>query len=404
MSFLDRLFGREKRAAVRSDDAYLASFFGQRAGLGAAVDPARASGLSVAHACVSSICQNLAAVPLNLYRRAEDGGRERAADHPLYGVLHDMANPNMTAFEAREVLMASVLITGNAFARIDWNGRGQVAALWPIDTGSVAVERLPSGRLRYRVSTGAASSDVLLQDEMLHLRYRLDRSGVIGLSPIAIARETFALALQQQETAAKQAANSFKPEGALVFPSPIAGQQRQQVLDQLEAKINATNGTRGVLVLDGGTDWKSFSFSARDAEFLESRKLTNLDICRVWGVPPTVVGITDHATYSNTDQESRALVVRCLAPMAKRIEQAMNAALLTADARKSLFIEHDLAGLLRGDMAARYAAYAVGRNGGWLSVNEVRAWENLPKIEGGDDYLSPLNMTAAGAEQGERGE
>lgn len=404
MSLLDRLFGREKRAAVRSDDAYLAGFFGQRAGLGAAVDPARASGLSVAHACINNICQNLAAVPLNLYRRAEDGGRERASDHPLYAALHDMANPNMTAFEAREVLMASVLITGNAFARIEWNGRGQVAALWPIDPGSVAVERLPSGRLRYRVSTGAASTEVLLQDEILHLRHRLDRGGVMGLSPIAIARETFNLALQQQQTAAKQAANSFKPEGALIYPGLITDEQRGALAATLEKKLNSNDYTRGIFVLDSGMEWKSFSFSSRDAEFLESRKLTNLDICRVWGVPPTVVGITDHATYSNTDQESRALVVRCLAPMAKRIEQAMNAALLTADARKSLFIEHDLAGLLRGDMAARYAAYAVGRNGGWLSVNEVRAWENLPKIDGGDDYLSPLNMTAAGAEQGERGE
>jgi len=146
------------------------------------------------------------------------------------------------------------------------------------------------------------------------------------------------------------------------------------------------------MVLDGGADWKSFSMSAKDAEFLDSRKLTNLDICRVFGVPPTVAGITDNATYSNTDQESRALVVRCLAPMAKRIEQAMNVALLPTIARQTLFIEHDLSGLLRGDMQARYAAYQVGRQWGWLSPNEIRGLENMPAIEGGDEYLSPLNM------------
>lgn len=397
MSLINRILGREKRAAIQSDDPYIAEWFGLRGGIGGYVDPGRASGIAVAHACIAIVSQNLAAMPLNLYRRSEDGGRERATEHPLYSVLHDMANPSMTAFEAREALLAALMVAGNAFARLEWNGRGQVSGLYPLDPGKVAVERLESGRLRYRVSGDGGGVRVYLQEEMLHLRYRLARDGVMGLSPIQIARETFNLALTQQDTASKQAAKSFLPEGALVFPTVIGKEQRQTVLDKLETKVNSDLATRGVLVLDGGTDWKSFSFSSKDAEFLESRKLTNLDICRIWGVPPTVAGITDNATYSNSDQESRALVVRCLAPMARRIEQAMNAALLTTEARRSLFIEHDLAGLLRGDMKARYDAYSVGRNGGWLSVNEIRGWENMPKVDGGDDYLSPLNMTQAGS-------
>lgn len=399
MSLINRILGREKRAAIQSDDPYLAEWFGLRGGIGGYVDPGRASGIAVAHACIAIVSQNLAAMPLNLYRRSDDGGRERATDHPLYSVLHDMANPSMTAFEAREALLASLMVAGNAFARLEWDRRGQVTGLFPLDPGKVAVERLESGRLRYRVSGDGGGVRVYLQEEMLHLRYRLARDGVMGLSPIQIARETFNLALKQQDTASKQAAKSFLPEGALVFPTVIGKDQRQTVLDKMEAKVNSDLATRGVLVLDGGTDWKSFSFSSKDAEFLESRKLTNLDICRIWGVPPTVAGITDNATYSNSDQESRALVVRCLAPMARRIEQAMNAALLTAEGRKTLFIEHDLAGLLRGDMKARYDAYSVGRNGGWLSVNEIRGWENMPKVDGGDEYLSPLNMTQAGAEE-----
>ncbi|WP_275789787.1 phage portal protein [Pararhizobium gei] len=397
MSLINRILGREKRAAIKSDDPYLAEWFGLRGGIGGYVDPGRATGIAVGHACIAIVSQNLAAMPLNLYRRSNDGGRERATDHPLYSVLHDMANPNMTAFECREVLLASVMVNGNAFARLEWNGRGQVSALFPLDPGNVAVEKLDSGRLRYRVSNAAGGVRVYLQEEILHLRYRLARDGVMGLSPIQMARETFNLALTQQETAGKQAAKSFLPEGALVFPNIIGKDQRQTVLDKLETKVNSDLSTRGVLVLDGGTDWKSFSFSSKDAEFLESRKLTNLDICRIWGVPPTVAGITDNATYSNSDQESRALVVRCLAPMARRVEQAMNASLLTVESRKSLFVEHDLAGLLRGDMKARYDAYSVGRNGGWLSVNEIRGWENMPNIDGGDEYLSPLNMTEAGA-------
>lgn len=393
MSFLNRLLKRETRSAIKSDDPYLAEWFGSRGGIGGYVDTNRASGMAVAHACISTVTQNLAAMPLNLYRRSENGGRVKASEHPLYAVLHDMANPFQTAFETREMLLASLMIAGNAYARLEWNGRGQVTALYPIDAGKVSVETLESGRVRYRVS-GKSGSRIYLQEEILHLRYRLARDGVMGLSPIQIARETFSLALTQQETASKQAQKSFLPEGALVFPQVIGKDQRKDVLDKMEAKVNSDLATRGVLVLDGGTEWKSFSFSSKDAEFLDSRKLTNLDICRIWGVPPTVAGITDNATYSNTDQESRALVVRCLAPMAKRVEQAMNAALLTTDSRKSLFIEHDLAGLLRGDMKARYESYRIGRDGGWLSQNEIRGWENMPEIDGGNEYLSPLNMTA----------
>jgi len=396
MNLFDRILGRETRSqTVKSSDSFIAEFFGQRGGIQGHVDTQRAGGLATAHACTSIISQNLASIPLNLHRRAENGGRERATDHPLYGVLHDMANPQMTAFEARELMTVSLLQTGNSYARIEWNGRGQVKELYPLDPGSVTVERLESGRLRYRVTDPRGGVRVYLQEEILHLRYRLARDGVMGLSPIQLTRETFNTALTQQETAAKQAQKSFRPEGAVVFPNSI-GSGKEGVLARLREKIKENSSTAGVLVLDGGADWKSFSFSSKDAEFLESRKLTNLDICRVFGVPPTVAGITDNATYSNTDQESRALVVRCLAPMARRIEQAMNAALLTSESRKTLFIEHDLAGLLRGDLKARYEAYKIGREWGWLSPDEIRGWENMPEIEGGNEYLSPLNMTVLG--------
>ena len=219
MISLSRIFRRESRASIKSDDPYIAEWFGLRGGVGGYVDPGRASGIAVAHACIAIVSQNLAAMPLNLYRRADNGGRERATEHPLYAVLHDMANGSMTAFEAREYLNASLMIHGNAYARIEWNGRGQAFALYPLDTANVAVERLPSGRLRYRVSTNGGGTQILLQEEVLHLRYRLARDGVMGLSPVQLARDTFNLALTQQETAGKQAGRSFRPEGALVFPA-----------------------------------------------------------------------------------------------------------------------------------------------------------------------------------------
>ena len=398
MRFIDRLLGRGKPTETRiaSSDPYLAEWFGLNSATGGYVDVQRASGLATAGACVSLISQTLASVPLNLYRRTGNGGRDKATGHPLHLALHDMPNPTMTAFEAREMMIVSLLTTGNAYAALEWNGRGEVSKMTPLDSGSVAVERLESGRLRYRVTNPAGGIRIYLQDEILHLRYRIGRDGVMGISPIQLARETFALALSQQDTATGLASKGNRPAGALVFPEKIGQAGKEGALAKLQAKVEADTITSNVLVLDGGVDWKSFSMTAKDAEFLESRKLTNLDICRIWGVPPTVVGILDHGTYSNVEMESRALVVRCLAPMARRIEQAMNAALLAAGSRKTLFIEHDLAGLLRGDMKARYEGYRIGREWGWLSPNEIRSWENLPGIPDGDEYLSPLNMTTVG--------
>lgn len=399
MTFVSRLFGWEKRAAVTTADPYLAEFFGQGGGVLSNADPIRASGTAVAHRCVMLISELLASVPLHVYRRGERGQRDRAADHPAYSVLHDMPNLLHTAFDLRQSLIAAILTQGNAYAEIERNGRGQVTGLHPLNPGTVTVERLRSGRLRYIVS--GAPAKVLLQDEVLHIRYRLAPDGVMGQSPIQIGRDTFNLALSQHETAAKQAAKGFRPEGAVVFAQSINPNQKADVLDKLRQKIERNDSTSGVLVLDGGADWKPFAFSSKDAEFLESRKLTALDICRIYGVPPSAAGITDNATYSNIGEESRALVQRCLAPMARRIEQSMNMALLTEDGRKHFFIEHDLAGLLRGDMAARYEAYRIGRDGGWLSRNEIRRTENMPEIDGGDDYLTPLNMATSGMQGGE---
>ncbi len=400
MNWFTKIIGRENRGEpVKISDPYLGEFFNQSGRYGGTVSNDRASGLATANACISIISTTLASMPLNLYQRTANGGREKAVEHPLYAALHNQPNQTMTAFELREMLLVSLLINGNAYAKLSWNGRGQVYALDPINPANVSVERLESGRLRYRVSKPGGGTEILLQDEMLHIRNRIANDGVMGISPVHHARDTFALALAQQDTANNQADKGNRPEGVLTFPNVMSAENKNRALAALEAKINNNGKAGGVLLLDGGVKWEPMAFSSKDAEFLESRKLTNLDICRIWGVPPTVARILDHGTYSNVESESKALVVRCLAPMAKRIEQAMNIALLTPEARKNRFIEHDLAGLLRGDLQARYEAYRVGREWGWLSSNEIRGWENLPEIESGDEYLSPLNMAPLGERQ-----
>ncbi len=391
-------FGKKTEERIASSDPYLGEFLGAR--WTARADIEKASGLAVAHRAVQTIAENLAAMPLKVFREAENDDREPAKDHPLYGVLHDQMNGRQTAFEGREMLIASMLIHGNAFARIERNGRGQVVALYPLVAGSVTVELLKNGRIRYKHALPDGGTEVLLQEECLHLRYR-SADGILGMSPIQIAAGTFGLAIAQQDQAGAAAENAFRPAGALVFPDKLgsgtgAG-SKEDVIQKFRDRFVGQLKAGEVIVLDGGADFRTFQFSARDSEFLESRKLSNLDIARVYGVPPSIVGITDNSTYSNAEAESRALVIRCLAPTAKRIETAMSAALLSPESRKTFMIEHDMSGLLRGDLVTRYNAYRVGREGGWLNVNTIRSFENLSNIgPEGETYVQPLNMGIVG--------
>jgi HK97 family phage portal protein len=396
MSLLNRILGRvrELRSASLKSFDYWNNKFVRLEGFGH-VSPDAASGHAVALRCIQTIGENLSMVPCRLYRRAEKGGRTPASDHPLYDVLHDQFHEGLTAFDGREFLIASVLIHGNGYARIERNAAGQVTALYPYPAGSVSYERRPSGRIRYTAHRPEGGTDILLDGEMLHLRYRRAADGIAGLSPITMARATFAMALAQQTTAEAQAVNAFRPAGMLVFPQAVAPAALEASKTRFKDLVLGAAKANEIVVMDGGLEWKPFTLPAKDMEFLESRKLSNLDIARIFGCPPTAVGIPDNATYSNVEQESRALVVRCLAPMARRIEQELMLDLLSSEGRRALFIEHDLQGLLRGDQTARYQAYQIGRQNGWLSANEIRAWENMDEIDGGDEYLSPLNMRPA---------
>jgi HK97 family phage portal protein len=389
LSFLARRFGAEQRS-VSSSDPYLAEYLGLR-GNAASVDASRAGGVPVAYRCIQSKAEAVASVPLRVYRRLPDGGREAVTDIPLARVLGENFNGEITAFEGREALSAWTDLHGNAFARIETNGRGQVTALHPLLPGSTAIERLRSGRLRYRHTDTDGRLVILLAEEVLHIRHRT-RDGVTGLSPLTWAREAISLTLDQQEHAGSMMRNGSRFSGALVFQG-VAPKQIEDLREWFARHYVGPDKAGKVIVLDGAADFKPFSMSATDAEFLESRKLSNLEIARLYGVPPTIAGIPDHATYSNVTQESRAFVARCLAPWARRIENAANRALLTESQRREFFIEHDLSGLLRGDIDARFEAYRIGREGGWLSANDIRRTENMGPIDGGDGYLQPMNMT-----------
>lgn len=390
-------FNMEKRAAEPAPvDPYLAGWPGYPPAWGGVSSDALLSNSAVAVRCVNLRSEMLASVGLFVFRRTSDGGRQRADDLSLYPVLHDLMNPQMTAYEGREFLIRSLDLHGNAYARIERDNRGQVTALYPLDPGMVSVERLDNGRLRYKHTDARGGLQTYIQDEMLHVRGP-SRDGMMGVSAIQFGRGAMSLRVSQAETATALVANGLRPSGVMSFDERLVGDARVKIREAVADRLQGATNAGQLLIMDGGAKYTPMSWSAEDAEFLASQKLSNEDVARLFGVPPTSVGITDKATYSNTEQEARSLVANCLGPLASRVEAAMLRCLLTEEGRRTLYIEHDLAALLKGDVAARFEAYRIGREIGALSPNDIRRRENETPIPGGDVYHQPANWIALGA-------
>jgi HK97 family phage portal protein len=383
-------------------DPYWANFAAMR-GIGSPSPDNVLSNLATAARCVALRSEILASVPLFLYRRDASGGRERASDLPLYSCLHDISNASQSAFEFRELLIRSLDLYGNFFARIERNARGQVTSLWPISNGDVEVQKLPNGRLRYKVFLGSRN-ETFLQEEVLHVRGP-SRDGVVGQSPISIARGSLSLALQHAATAASFSSNGLRPGGLLSYPQNLDKDQVQQVRDRVNDAVGGPFNSGKLLVVNGGAKYEALSFSPEDSQFLEQRKLANEDVCRVFGVPPTCAGILDRGTFSNVEQEAASLVQNCLGPLCKRVETSLARCLLTDVGRRTLYIEHELDGLLRGDVKSRFESYRLAREIGVYSSNDIRRKENEPPIPGGDTYSEPVNWAPLGtAPQGAQGQ
>jgi HK97 family phage portal protein len=353
------------------------------------------SNFAVAARCVAIRSELTASVPLKLYRRMPDGTRQRVTDNPLADVLSDLANPLTTAYECREFLVRSLDLYGNAFARIERNGGGQVSALWPLEASRVQVERLETGRLRYRYS-GARGAEVILLEDMLHIRASSE-DGLLGRSPLSIARGSFELGMTLNETAHTQAASGFKPAGILMYPGNLSEDARNRVRNSFHEQANGPRKAGRTPVLEEGLKYQQLSFAPLEAQLLESRNTSNADVCYAFNLSPAILGLNESVSYGSAQQAAQDLVTNALAPLCARIEQAMQRCLLSSEARRNLIIEHDLSGLLRGDATSRWTAYRTAREIGVMSAKEIRATENLGPMDPADDY-APLRSAPAQAE------
>ena len=354
--------------------------------------------MTAVYSCVRILAEAIAGLPLHVYRYNSDGGKEKAIDHSLYLILHDEPNPEMSSFVFRETLMTHLLLWGNAYAQIIRNSKGEVMALYPLMPNKMSVDRDENGQLYYQYlrstdEVGGKNETVILKPtDVLHIP-GLGFDGLVGYSPIAMAKNAIGLAIATEEYGAKFFANGAAPSGVLEHPGTIKDPQR--VREAWQSQFGGSQNSGKIAVLEEGMKYTPISISPEQAQFLETRKFQINEIARIFRVPPHMVGDLKKSSFSNIEQQSLEFVKYTLDPWVIRWEQSIMRTLLTPEEKKSYFVKFNLEGLLRGDYQSRMNGYATARQNGWMSANDIRELENLDRIPaeaGGDLYLINGNM------------
>ena len=354
--------------------------------------------MTAVYSCVRILAEAIAGLPLHVYRYNSDGGKEKAIDHSLYLILHDEPNPEMSSFVFRETLMTHLLLWGNAYAQIIRNSKGEVVALYPLMPNKMSVDRDENGQLYYQYlrsidEVGGKSETVILKPtDVFHIP-GLGFDGLVGYSPIAMAKNAIGLAIATEEYGAKFFANGAAPSGVLEHPGTIKDPQR--VREAWQSQFGGSQNSGKIAVLEEGMKYTPISISPEQAQFLETRKFQINEIARIFRVPPHMVGDLEKSSFSNIEQQSLEFVKYTLDPWVIRWEQSIMRTLLTPEEKKLYFVKFNLEGLLRGDYQSRMNGYATARQNGWMSANDIRELENLDRIPaeaGGDLYLINGNM------------
>lgn len=345
-----------------------------------------ALGLSATWACVNLLAGTIASLPVMIYRTDRNGVRTVAKDHPLYWILHDSPNYDQTAVDFWEFMAASVELHGNAFAEIEKRANGDVYSLTPLRPDVVTTRRLANGDIEYRWTDETGAVNIATQERVLHIR-GFGGGPLGGASTLSVCRNTFGAAQATDKAASTMFANGAMPSGVLSTDKTLTGPQRTEAERLLTEKFAGAINAGRPMLLDNGVTWQQLTISPEDAQMLESRKFSGEEICRLFGVPPAMVGYGDKSSNWGTGKEQDVLGFQKfnLRRRLKRIEQALMKQLLSSrDRIDGITIEFNLEGLLRGDSEARAAFYKSGLNDGWLTINEVRAIENMAPIDGGD--------------------
>lgn len=415
------LFGfgqaRDKPVDKAADAGY--SFLFGRTTSGKPVNERTAMQTTAVYACVRILAEAIASLPVHVYEYQDDGGKKLVHDHPLYYLLHDEPNPEMTSFVFRETLMSHLLIWGNAYAQIIRDGAGRVLGLYPLLPDKMEVQRDDRGNIYYVYSRNSDENPMfkeygnikLKAEDVLHIP-GLGFDGLIGYSPIAMAKNAVGMTLACEEYGASFFANGANPGGVLEHPGVL--KDPSKVRESWNSVYRGVNNAHKIAVLEEGMKYQQIGIPPEEAQFLETRKFQINEIARLYRIPPHMVGDLDKSSFSNIEQQSLEFVKYTLDPWVIRWEQSLQRSLLLPGEKGKYFIKLNVDGLLRGDYQSRMNGYAVGRQNGWFSANDIREMENMnpiPDEEGGNLYLVNGAMTKladagafAGADNGQQKE
>ena len=415
------LFGfgqaRDKPVDKAADAGY--SFLFGRTTSGKPVNERTAMQTTAVYACVRILAEAVASLPLHVYEYQDDGGKKLVHEHPLYYLLHDEPNPEMTSFVFRETLMSHLLIWGNAYAQIIRDGAGRVLGLYPLLPDKMEVQRDDRGNIYYVYSRNSDENPMfkeygnikLKAEDVLHIP-GLGFDGLIGYSPIAMAKNAVGMTLACEEYGASFFANGANPGGVLEHPGVL--KDPSKVRESWNSVYRGVNNAHKIAVLEEGMKYQQIGIPPEEAQFLETRKFQINEIARLYRIPPHMVGDLDKSSCSNIEQQSLEFVKYTLDPWVIRWEQSLQRSLLLPGEKGKYFIKLNVDGLLRGDYQSRMNGYAVGRQNGWFSANDIREMENMnpiPDEEGGNLYLVNGAMTKladagafAGADNGQQKE
>lgn len=397
------LFGfgqaRDKPVDKAADAGY--SFLFGRTTSGKPVNERTAMQTTAVYACVRILAEAVASLPLHVYEYQDDGGKKQVHDHPLYYLLHDEPNPEMTSFVFRETLMSHLLIWGNAYAQIIRDGAGRVLGLYPLLPDKMDVQRDDRGNIYYVYSRNSDENpmfkeygDIRLKaEDVLHIP-GLGFDGLIGYSPIAMAKNAVGMTLACEEYGASFFANGANPGGVLEHPGVL--KDPSKVRESWNSVYRGVNNAHKIAVLEEGMKYQQIGIPPEEAQFLETRKFQINEIARLYRIPPHMVGDLDKSSFSNIEQQSLEFVKYTLDPWVIRWEQSLQRSLLLPGEKGKYFIKLNVDGLLRGDYQSRMNGYAVGRQNGWFSANDIREMENMnpiPDEQGGNLYLINGAMT-----------
>ncbi|MEL6316244.1 MAG: phage portal protein [Pseudomonadota bacterium] len=400
LTFLRGVFAGAGDAAPRSRDPLDDFWFGEAtraAAAGETVTTDTAMTVPAVLACVELLAESIGTLPFGIVERRPGGERRVTENHPLAAVFSD-PNDEQSGCEFLEQMVWDLATDGNAFVELFAGARGPVDRMVRRAPGDVAVERDASGRKRYRVRGPEGGERVVDRDDMWHTM-RTPTDGLRGISPIWHGREVISAAIALQKFAGRYFANDSTPPFVVTNPGHFKdAEQKGTFLRALREWAGGRN-RHTPAVLEFGMDIKRVGVTNNEAQFLETKQALNTEIARIWRIPPHKIGVLDKATFSNIEEQGMDFVTATLMPWLCLIESSIRKHLIQRPERYAF--EFDVSGLLRGDVAKRFGAYAIGRQWGWLSINDIRAMESMNPIQGGGEYLQPLNMQPVGASERE---